>query len=70
MKTDSSFFKSPFFMGMSSVINLAGNHFECDNFSTPNQIDSKAIRSDWENVGHDINAGLNEELVNIENTLS
>lgn len=43
-----------FFVGLGSVLNLAGNYFEYNYSDSANDADRKAIESDWENIGEDI----------------
>lgn len=43
-----------FWVGMGSILNLAGNYFEYNYSKSDNEADLKALTSDWENVGEDI----------------
>jgi len=60
LQTDFLIPRTNFFVGIGSVLNLAGNYFEFNTSKTEKEADEKAIRSDWENVGRDIEAGRKE----------
>ena len=45
---------STFSVGAGSIFSLAGNYFEYNTSSSPIEADERAIRSDWEMTGQDI----------------
>jgi len=47
-----------FFDGMGSL-NLWGGNFRYDKFSSPDEADYKAIKSDWDMVGSDMKNAIN-----------
>ncbi|MBA3986470.1 MAG: hypothetical protein H0X63_07870 [Flavobacteriales bacterium] len=53
-KTDYLLPKNNFWVGMGSILNLAGNYFEYNYSKSDNEADLKALTSDWNNVGEDI----------------
>lgn len=58
-KTNNFFPKNNFWVGIGSVLNLAGNYFEYNYSSPENEADRKSLKSDWDNVGEDIkHAGI------------
>ncbi len=57
---------SSFIVGMGLVMGLSGNCFEYNESSSVMEADIRAISSDWNNVGYDINNALNEEFENLE----
>jgi len=46
--------KNNFWVGMGSVLNLAGSYFDYNYSKTEKEADFRAIMSDWENIGDDI----------------
>lgn len=46
--------KNDFWIGMGTVLNLAGHYFEFNYSKSDRDADIKALTSDWENVGNDI----------------
>ncbi|WP_026776561.1 hypothetical protein [Polaribacter sp. Hel_I_88] len=46
--------KNNFWVGMGSILNLAGSYFDYNYSKTEKEADFKAIMSDWENIGDDI----------------
>lgn len=59
-KTDFLLPKDNFFVGLGSVLNIAGSYFEYKYSKSDRDADIRAIKSDWCNVGEDI------ESANIE----
>ena len=57
-ETDFLLPKNNFLIGMGSTMNLAGNYFKYNYSKSVIEADSKAIRSDWQNVGKDIKSAL------------
>jgi hypothetical protein len=53
-RTDYLLPKNNFWVGMGSILNLAGSYFDYNYSKTEKEADFKAIMSDWENVGDDI----------------
>lgn len=53
-KTDFLLPKNNFWVGMGSVLNLAGSYFEYNYSKSDREADLKALSSDWDNVGEDI----------------
>lgn len=53
-KTDYLLPRNNFWVGMGSILNLAGSYFEYNYSESDNEADIKALTSDWENVGEDI----------------
>lgn len=53
-RTDYLLPKNNFWVGMGSILNLAGSYFDYNYSKTGKEADFKAIMSDWENVGDDI----------------
>ncbi len=49
---------STFMIGMGSVLNIAGNYFQYNFSSTPEEADRLALENDWAVVGQDIRAEL------------
>lgn len=54
LKTDFLLPKDNFWVGMGSVLNLSGRYFTYNYSKSDNEADFKAILSDWQNVGRDI----------------
>lgn len=50
--------KNDFFVGMGTVLNVAGDYFDYNYSENGHNADSKAIKSDWFNVGSDIKIAL------------
>jgi len=46
--------KNNFWVGMGSVLNLAGDYFEYNYSKSEADADNRALHSDWYNVGEDI----------------
>jgi len=46
--------KNDFWIGMGSVLNIAGSFFDYNASETPTEADAKAIYSDWYNTGEDL----------------
>lgn len=53
-RTDFLLPKNNFWIGMGSILNLAGSYFEYNYSRSENEADLKALISDWDNVGGDI----------------
>ena len=53
-KTDYILPKNNFWVGMGSVLNIAGSYFEYNYSNSESEADLKALISDWENVGDDM----------------
>jgi len=53
-RTDHLLQKNNFWVGMGSILNLAGSYFDYNYSKTEKEADFRAIMSDWENVGDDI----------------
>ena len=53
-RTDYLLPKNNFWVGMGSVLNLAGNYFEYNSSKSDSVADFKALTSDWNNIGKDI----------------
>lgn len=53
-KTDYLLPKNNFWVGMGSILNIAGSYFEYNYSKSDNEADLKALTSDWDNVGEDI----------------
>lgn len=53
-RTDYLLPKNNFWVGMGSILNLAGSYFDYNYSKTEKEADFKAIMSDWKNVGDDI----------------
>ena len=51
---------SDFFTGMGSVLNISGNYFEYATSKNEKEADTKALMSDWQNIGIDINNSIEE----------
>lgn len=62
-RTDFLLPKNNFWVGLGSVLNLAGSYFDYNYSMTENEADYRALKSDWENVGEDIM--LSEQKFNI-----
>lgn len=52
-RTDFLLPKNNFFVGLGSVLNIAGSYFEYNYSKSEKEADCKAIYSDWQNVGDD-----------------
>lgn len=53
-RTDYLLPKNNLWVGMGSILNLAGSYFDYNYSKTEKEADFKAIMSDWENVGVDV----------------
>lgn len=62
-RTDHLLPKNNFWVGMGSILNLAGSYFEYNYTKSEKEADFRALTSDWENVGEDIR----ESKVKFEN---
>lgn len=62
LKIKTSFPRTGFLRGMGSVFNIAGNYYQFDYSDSGAEADFKAISSDWETVGHDMQQILDSEL--------
>jgi len=49
-----------FIVGMGSVFNLGGNYFDYNYSRSPEAADFKAIKRDWELVGHDLSQAFSK----------
>ena len=66
-KTDYLLPKNGFFTGLRSILNVSGNYFKYNTSETAEEIDTKAIQSDWLMVGEDIKiAKRNFEKLHID----
>lgn len=52
-KTDFLLPKNNFFVGLGSVLNIAGSYFDYNYSKSAAEADRKALVSDWANVGDD-----------------
>lgn len=52
-KTDFLLPKNDFFIGLGSVLNIAGSYFEYNYSKSAYEADRRALMSDWSNVGDD-----------------
>lgn len=52
-KTDFLLPRNNFLIGLGSILNIAGSYFEYNTSSSESEADSKALASDWLNVGND-----------------
>ena len=59
-KTDFLTATSTFIIGMGSVLNIGGDHFQYNRSATPEEADKIALESDWKMVGQDIRAKLEQ----------
>lgn len=50
-----------FLIGMGSVFNLSGSYYEYNASKTASEADEKAISKDWETIGQDFWAVLDEK---------
>ena len=57
-RADFSFFNSSFWIGVGSVLSLFSPYYPFDYSTSPNEVDKKAMRSDFEAVGQDIKKAL------------
>lgn len=62
-KTSNLLPKNNFWVGMGSVLNLAGSYFEYNYSDSGKEADFNAIMSDWKNIGEDIK-GSKEKFEN------
>jgi len=53
-RTDFLFSSPSFIIGAGSVLNILGNYFDYNDSPTGIEADLKAIESDWQNIGADI----------------
>ncbi len=51
--------KNNFWVGMGSILNLAGSYFEYNYSKSEKEADLKALTSDWDNVEEDIRKSQN-----------
>ena len=58
IKTDFLTATSTFILGMSSVLNVGGNHYSYNRSATPEDADKIALERDWAMVGQDIRGEL------------
>lgn len=68
-RTDFLLPKNNFFVGLGSVLNLAGSYFEYEYSKSANEADLKALTSDWGNVGEDMRQ-IKEKLKSSDSSLS
>ncbi len=59
-KTDFLTATSTFVIGMGSVLNIGGNHFQYNRSATSEEADEIALASDWQVIGQDIRAELEQ----------
>lgn len=52
-RTDFLLPKNNFLVGLGSVLNIAGTYFTYNNSKSEKEADSKALYSDWKNIGND-----------------
>lgn len=57
-RTDYLLSKTGFFIGVGSVINLAGSYFIFNDSGSAAEADRKALACDWEMVGQDFRAAM------------
>lgn len=57
-RTDFLFAQAGFLIGAGSVFNLAGNYFPFEYSASGEQADTKALASDWNMVGLDLEQAL------------
>ena len=60
IKTDFLFPTPSFIIGMGSAFNLFGNYYHYNTLPTGEEADARALRNDFEMVGQDIRAALNQ----------
>lgn len=58
--TDFLLGKNNFWVGLGSVLNLQGVYFDYNDSKSSKEADNKALYSDWQNVGNDIEKATNE----------
>lgn len=54
MKSSELLPKNNFWVGLGSIFNIGGRYFEYNKSNSATEADTKALRSDWNNVGKDI----------------
>ncbi len=59
-RTDFLYPTPDFITGAGSVINIAGNYFTFNYSESDHEADCRAIRSDWEVIGHDITEAITD----------
>jgi hypothetical protein len=59
-RTDFSLPKNNFFVGIGSVLNIAGAYFDYNYSKSEKESDFKAMHSDWQNVGNDFKKSLDK----------
>lgn len=59
-KTDFLLPRNNFFVGVGSVFNIAGSYFEYNYSKNEEEADTKALFSDWSNVGNDLKESTEE----------
>lgn len=59
-KTNILFHRPSFIDGIGSIFNLAGNYFEFNYSKSSEEADRKAIESDWNMIGNDIEKATKE----------
>ena len=58
-RQSSRLYASPdFIIGLGSIFNIAGNYFDYNYSKTGAEADRKAIKRDWEMLGHDFKSTL------------
>jgi hypothetical protein len=64
-KTDHLLPKNNFWVGLGSILNIAGSYFDYNYSKSGYEADLKALMSDWENIGEDIcNSKITFEIEN------
>ena len=52
--------RNNFWIGLGGVLNLSGNYFDYNYSKSDREADNKALFSDWQNVGDDIENATNK----------
>jgi hypothetical protein len=61
--TDFLFSKNNFWVGFGSILNLQGVYFDYNYSKSDIEADNKALFSDWQNVGDDIEKATNKFMI-------
>ncbi len=61
--TDFLFNKNNFWVGFGSILNLQGAYFDYNFSKSDIEADNKALFSDWQNVGDDIEKATNKFMI-------
>jgi hypothetical protein len=62
IRTDSLFPKRSFWSGLSSVFSVFGNPNKFNTSKSGSEADYKALKSDWEMIGKDIQNTMNSDF--------